>query len=212
MKSRLAESYKPIPILAPTPSPIILVKREAEKALSALGISPTVAACILAIGGMGLANMDSIIQKFEADSKIRHQAQLASMETDRMEALQLSLSDREKIAEARYEKNPTPVIPTNLCKSVVTESGTRLDCPNAPTVAIIEGKPVIDPNTLAPISEGSLVADITGTTAIILKDSNGIPVATQIARTGNREVVDAWWKRQKAIYGNAIQLPSNPAL
>ena len=217
-KSRLAQSYQitpstPAPITKPSlPSAIILAKVEINKVLDALGISPTVAACVLAIGGVGIVNIDSIVQKFENDSQIRHQAQIAAMETDRMEALQLSLSDREVIAESRYEKNPTPVIPVNICKPVAVESGTRLDCPDAPTVAIIEGKPVIDPNTLQPIPTGSLIADLTGNTAIIMSNKDNVPVATQIARTGNRKVIDAWWQRQKAIYGDSIQKPSNPAL
>lgn len=208
--SKLADSYKkslPVLIESSKPSPIILAVKETEKALNSLGITPTVAVCLIAISGMGLANLDAIVEKFENDSEIRSQISKAAMETDRMVALEISLNDREKIAVQRYENNPIPVIPVNIC----AESGKRLVCPNgSPTVAITDGKPVIDPNTLSPLSEGTLVADLMGNTAVILKDGSGFPVVSQVARTGDRQVIDAWWKRQKSIYGESINIPTSP--
>ncbi len=97
---------------------------------------------------------------------------------DRANSLALVEQDRAAaaaIAESRY----------GSCIPIV-------DMPTgASYVSLVEGLPVVDRVSGHPLPTGAVVCDWHGTTAILAPNGEGVPVATALAFTGNRAVVEA---------------------
>jgi hypothetical protein len=77
------------------------------------------------------------------------------------------------IAEQRYNSGCTLVVAVNSPKNLAT---------------LVEGEPVFDRTTNKPLPVGTVVCDGNGNTAVLASNINGVPVVTDIAFTGNREL------------------------
>jgi hypothetical protein len=77
------------------------------------------------------------------------------------------------IAEQRYKDGCTLVVAVNSPKNLAT---------------LVNGEPVYDRTTNKPLPVGTVVCDGNGNTAVLASNINGVPVVTDIAFTGNREL------------------------
>ena len=77
------------------------------------------------------------------------------------------------IAEQRYKDGCTLVVAVNSPKNLAT---------------LVNGEPVYDRTTNKPLPVGTVVCDGNGNTAVLASNINGVPVVTDMAFTGNREL------------------------
>jgi hypothetical protein len=77
------------------------------------------------------------------------------------------------IAEQRYNSGCTLVVAVNSPKNLAT---------------LVEGEPVFDRTTSKPLPIGTVVCDGNGNTAVLASNANGVPVVTDMAFTGNRDL------------------------
>lgn len=77
------------------------------------------------------------------------------------------------IAEQRYNSGCTLVVAVNSPRNLAT---------------LVEGEPVYDRTTEKPLPVGTVVCDGNGNTAVLASNANGVPVVTELAFTGNREL------------------------
>ena len=77
------------------------------------------------------------------------------------------------IAEQRYNSGCTLVVAVNSPRNLAT---------------LVLGEPVFDRTTNKPLPVGTVVCDGNGNTAVLASNANGVPVVTDLAFTGNREL------------------------
>jgi hypothetical protein len=77
------------------------------------------------------------------------------------------------IAEQRYKDGCTLVVAVNSPKNLAT---------------LVNGEPVYDRTTNKPLPVGTVVCDGNGNTAVLASNANGVPVVTDMAFTGNRDL------------------------
>ncbi len=77
------------------------------------------------------------------------------------------------IAEQRYNSGCTLVVAVNSPKNLAT---------------LVLGEPVYDRTTNKPLPIGTVVCDGNGNTAVLASNANGVPVVTDMAFTGNRDL------------------------
>ena len=80
---------------------------------------------------------------------------------------------RANIAIQRYKDGCTIVVAVSSPKDLATLS---------------QGEPVLDRITKNPLPSGTIVCDINGNTALLKNNPQGVPVASDFAFTGNREL------------------------
>jgi hypothetical protein len=77
------------------------------------------------------------------------------------------------IAEERYKNGCTIVVSGSSPKNLTT---------------LVEGEPILDRTSKKSLPAGTVVCDGNGTTGILTLNTKGIPVTTDLAYTGNREL------------------------
>jgi hypothetical protein len=77
------------------------------------------------------------------------------------------------IAEQRYNSGCTLVVAVNSPRNLAT---------------LVLGEPVFDRTTSKPLPVGTVVCDGNGNTAVLASNTNGVPVVTDLAFTGNRDL------------------------
>jgi hypothetical protein len=77
------------------------------------------------------------------------------------------------IAEQRYNSGCTLVVAVNSPKNLAT---------------LVLGEPVFDRTTSKPLPVGTVVCDAQGSTGVLAANSDGLPVVTDMAFTGKREL------------------------
>ena len=132
-----------------------------------------------------LFSKDNIRQNASAIDGARQITQQNTANQLQLQAIEQSTQQRAKIAAARYQAG---------CVVVVA-----LNAPNQFT-SITEGQPVLDRARNVPLPVNTVVCDAIGNTAVIAPGPDGTPVASQLAFTGDRSVVEA------AINGVPAQL------
>lgn len=113
-----------------------------------------------------------------------------AINTERLNELEIQSEfekEQAKIAEDRYRRGCIPVVSSKNNRNLS---------------AIIEGESVYDRTNKRPLPEGSVICDINGMTAVLKKNERGIPVATALAYTGNRELA---MNRIRAIKGHNLR-------
>ena len=132
-----------------------------------------------ALGGLAvLTALPSLGNLGGAASSLTAIRQEAARVGDRANALALIEQESAAaaaVAESRYAS----------CIPIVDQAT------GASYVSIIEGSPVLDRVTLHPLPTGAIICDYWGSTAILAPNEEGIPVATALAFTGDRAVVEA---------------------
>ncbi len=78
-----------------------------------------------------------------------------------------------KIAEARYTRGCTIVVAVSNPRNLAT---------------LVEGEPVLDRTTSKYLPAGTVVCDSNGNTAVLRTNEKGVPVARDLAFTGNRQL------------------------
>lgn len=106
---------------------------------------------------------------------IREEAARVSDRANELALIEQETAAAAAVAESRY----------GSCIPIVDQAT------GASYVSIIEGSPVLDRVTLHPLPTGAVVCDYWGTTAILAPNEEGIPVASHLAFTGTREIVEA---------------------
>ncbi|BAY50674.1 hypothetical protein SAMD00079811_83050 (plasmid) [Scytonema sp. HK-05] len=86
------------------------------------------------------------------------------------------------IAEQRYRDGCTIVVAVNSPNSLAT---------------LVEGEPVFDRTSKKPLPAGTVVCDVNGSTAVLASNLNGVPVVTDLAFTGNRDLALALIRKIK---------------
>ncbi len=86
------------------------------------------------------------------------------------------------IAEQRYKDGCTMVVAANSPTNLAT---------------LVLGEPVFDRTTKKPLPAGTVVCDANGTTAVLASNENGVPVVSDMAFTGNRELALALIRKIK---------------
>jgi hypothetical protein len=85
-----------------------------------------------------------------------------------------------RIAEARYKAGCAIVVAASENRSLAT---------------LVEGETVLDRTTQKPLPVGTVVCDGSGNTGVLAAGKDGVPVVTQMAFTGNRELAIAQIKK-----------------
>lgn len=100
----------------------------------------------------------------------------------------------EKIANDRYDRG---------CEMVFAFSPDgRL---SSKTTSITEGQPVLDGVRKTPIGASAIVCDARGMTAKLIPNAQGVPVASELAFTGDRARISAAIRRYRgATYNNSV--------
>ncbi|NJL63541.1 MAG: hypothetical protein HC903_19040 [Methylacidiphilales bacterium] len=94
-------------------------------------------------------------------------------EQRRLEQNQELAKTKAAIAENRYKTGCTIVVAVNSPKNLAT---------------LVENEPILDRTTKKYLPNGTTVCDGNGNTAILAPNSQGIPVATDFAFNGDREL------------------------
>ncbi|MBD2092565.1 hypothetical protein H6F67_22205 [Microcoleus sp. FACHB-1515] len=108
--------------------------------------------------------------------QVRQIAQQNAAAQMQLQATEQANQQRAKIAESRYQSG---------CVVVVAM--------NAPDhfTSITENQPVLDSVRRVPLPVGTVVCDVNGNTAVLADNGAGTPVATQLAFTGNKTVIES---------------------
>jgi hypothetical protein len=144
------------------------------KANPLLAIALLVTPLVLLNGGV-----DSASDFFQQGQTLRTERKALQQQQIQLEIAQDAAAQLEAIAIGRYESG---------CILV-----TALNQPDQ-FVSIVENMPVLDRATQSPLPAGTAVCDANGNTALLTnKDINGevIPVASNLAFTGDRDVIEA---------------------
>ena len=131
------------------------------------------------IGGIAISlifSQGNIRQNASAIDGARQIAQANAANQLQLQATEQANQQRAKIAESRYQSGCVVVVALNDPGQFTTLS---------------EGQPVLDRARNAPFPVGTVVCDSFGNTAVIAPDASGQPVATQLAFTGNKAIVQA---------------------
>ncbi len=86
------------------------------------------------------------------------------------------------IAEQRYKDGCTMVVAANSPRNLAT---------------LVLGEPVFDRTSKKPLPAGTVVCDSNGNTAVLASNTLGVPVVTDMAFTGNRELALAQIRKIK---------------
>lgn len=133
----------------------------------------------LLLGGVAISlifSQGNIRQNASAIDGARQIAQANAANQLKLQATEQANQQRAKIAESRYQAGCVVVVAMNDPSLFTTLS---------------DGQPVIDRARNAPFPVGTVVCDSFGNTAVISPAADGTPVATQLAFTGNRAIVQA---------------------
>lgn len=103
----------------------------------------------------------------------KEQISIKTAEESRLERSQELAKTRAAIAEKRYKNGCTIVVSGNSPKNLTT---------------LVEGETVLDRTSKKSLPAGTVVCDGNGTTGILALNAKGIPVTTDLAYTGNREL------------------------
>ncbi len=106
-------------------------------------------------------------------SQERAQIAIKSAEERRIEQSQEMARNKAAIAQQRYQDGCTIVVAVNSPRNLAT---------------LVEGETVYDRTSKKPLPSGTVVCDGNGNTGILKPDKNGIPVVSDMAFTGNREL------------------------
>lgn len=136
-----------------------------------------------------LLNLDSVVAGLQANSAIRNVRSNQQTQLNLLKAEQQSAAEKAQIAEDRFKSG---------CLFVVA-AGT------AQATTLTEGQAVRDPARNAPLPVGTLVCASDGTTGLIAANSEGMPVVTGIAFTGNQEVIRE--AMQRSGFTSKTQIP-----
>jgi hypothetical protein len=123
--------------------------------------------------------VDSASDFFQQGQTLRTERKALQQQQIQLEIAQDAAAELEAIAIGRYESG---------CILV-----TALDQPDQ-FVSIVENMPVLDRATQSPLPAGTAVCDANGNTAVLTNQNiNGevIPVASSLAFTGDRGVIEA---------------------
>ncbi|MBW4607340.1 MAG: hypothetical protein KME22_08960 [Hassallia sp. WJT32-NPBG1] len=85
-----------------------------------------------------------------------------------------------KIAEARYKAGCAIVVAVNSPRNLAT---------------LVEGETVLDRTSKKSLPVGTVVCDSNGNTGVLISNKSGVPVVSQMAFTGNRELAIAQIRR-----------------
>jgi hypothetical protein len=110
--------------------------------------------------------MDSLASEKERVS-------LKTAEKRRLEESQELVKTRAAIAEQRYKDGCTIVVAVNSPRNLAT---------------LVEGETVLDRTSKKSLPAGTVVCDGNGSTGILASNAEGIPVTTDLAYTGNRQL------------------------
>lgn len=91
----------------------------------------------------------------------------------RLEQSQELAKTKASVAEERYKAGCTIVVAVNSPKNLAT---------------LVEGEPVYDRTSKKYLPAGTIVCDANGNTGVLAANSQGIPVVTDMAFTGNRQL------------------------
>lgn len=138
----------------------------------------------------GFGNMSSYQQQAGLIAQQRQQDQVkqASLQASEQQTKAL-----EKIANDRYDRG---------CEMVFAagKDGTANK-----TTSILENQPVLDGVRKTPIGAGAIVCDARGMTAKLVPNSQGLPVASELAFTGDRSrIIAAIGRYRNAKYNNSV--------
>ncbi|MBW4419828.1 MAG: hypothetical protein KME13_11435 [Myxacorys californica WJT36-NPBG1] len=132
-----------------------------------------------------VASIPNMAQNAQQMGTLREKMNAQTAEQMDILASEDDKTEKEKIADARYERG---------CIFVVALSDkTKL-------ANIQEGRPVLDGVTKFPLAAGSVVCDDSGNTAEIIKGKP--PTASKLAFTGNQEIVQKALDRAR---GNGLK-------
>jgi hypothetical protein len=142
----------------------------------------------LFLGGIGLSvalSSGNLMQNAQSVNMVRQIAQQNAAIQMQLQATAQSTQQRAKIAVARYQDGCVMVVATNNPDAFTT---------------LTEGQAVIDSVRQTPLPVGTVVCDANGNTAVIAPAADGTPVASQLAFTGDRAVIQAAMARVDANY------------
>jgi hypothetical protein len=144
------------------------------KANPLLALGVLISPLVLLSGGA-----DSVSDFFGTEQMLRTERKALQQQQIQLEIAQDAAAELEAIAIGRYESG---------CILV-----TALDQPDQ-FVSIVENMPVLDRATQSPLPAGTAVCDANGNTALLTHkniDGQIIPVASNLAFTGKRDVIEA---------------------
>lgn len=125
---------------------------------------------VLITGSLLLSNQD-ITRNMQNLSKAK---EVIATNNQQQQLMQEQLAHEKalsEVAEARYKAGCTIVVAVRSPKSLAT---------------LVEGEPVFDRTSKKYLPAGTVVCDGNGNTAVLAANVNGIPVAAEMAFTGNR--------------------------
>lgn len=151
--------------------------------------NPVEAGAIALVVVLLILGRDALVSNWQANSMIRGLKADKQTELNLYKVNQQSLADKATIAEDRFNKG---------CRFVVAAGTTQ-------ATTLSENQPVRDPARNAPLPPNTVVCSSDGTTGVIMPNEAGLPVVSEIAFTGNQEVVKR--AMQKAGFNSLTQLP-----
>lgn len=142
--------------------------------------------CLLAAFSVTiLCDIPHVLTQVSLSGELRAAAKKQNHKHMEMKLAQQAASDASEIAKERYQNGLLIVLSRNNRENYAT---------------VVEGKPVLDRDGSV-IPAGTIVGDGNGNTALIAV-VNKVPVATKVAFTGDRSVIDKARKFESAAYSS----------
>ena len=132
-----------------------------------------------------ICDIPHIVSQISLSGELRAAAEKQNHKHMEMKLSQQAASDASEIAKERYQNGLLIVLSKNNRENYAS---------------VVEGKPVLDKDGSL-IPAGTIVGDGNGNTALIAV-VNKIPVATKVAFTGDRSIIDKARKFESAAYSS----------
>ncbi|MCU0552111.1 MAG: hypothetical protein MUC48_22475 [Leptolyngbya sp. Prado105] len=153
-------------------------------------------------------NSGSIKDFIDSSNQLRASLKVEQQDNQRLQTEQLVSEQRREIAEERYHNNCTVIFSLNQ-KDHYTAITDGEPVFKGELAKLYRGKK-LDIRALSKsafLPAGMEICDVYGNTAKLMPDPalNGLPVARDLANTGNQDLINAAKKRDRGIYSNPVR-------